>query len=98
MVAFPIYVVLILFYSGFFDLKYFGKNIGYTSIGFGIIISLAALTAFVSTANAGILSSSRTPLAMAKDDLLPSQFSLVSKRFQTPYFSIIFTGLFMLIL
>jgi len=67
-------------------------------IGFGVIISLAALTAFVSTANAGILSSSRTPLAMAKDDLLPSQFSLVSKRSQTPYFSIIFTGLFMLIL
>ncbi|NQT28576.1 MAG: amino acid permease, partial [Candidatus Omnitrophica bacterium] len=67
-------------------------------IGFGIIISLAALTAFVSTANAGILSSSRTPLAMAKDDLLPSQFSLVSKKSQTPYFSIIFTGLFMLIL
>ncbi len=67
-------------------------------IGFGVIISLAALTAFVSTANAGILASSRTPLAMAKDDLLPSQFSLVSKRSQTPYFSIIFTGLFMLIL
>lgn len=67
-------------------------------IGLGIIISLAALTAFVSTANAGILSSSRIPLAMAKDDLLPSRFSLVSKKFQTPYFSIIFTGLFMLVL
>ena len=67
-------------------------------VGFGIIISLAAMTAFISTANAGILSSSRTPLAMAKDDLLPSRFSLVSKKFQTPYFSIIFTGLFMLLL
>lgn len=67
-------------------------------IGFGVIISLAALTAFITTANAGIISSSRIPLAMAKDDLLPSRFSLVSKRFQTPYFSIIFTGLFMLIL
>ena len=67
-------------------------------IGFGVILSLAALTAFITTANAGIISSSRIPLAMAKDDLLPSRFSLVSKRFQTPYFSIIFTGLFMLIL
>ena len=67
-------------------------------VGFGIIISLAALTAFISTANAGILSSSRIPLAMAKDDLLPSRFSLVSERSRTPYFSIIFTGLFMLML
>ena len=67
-------------------------------IGFGIIISLAALTAFISTANAGILSSSRIPLAMAKDDLLPSRFSFVSKKSRTPYFSIIFTGLFMLVL
>ncbi|MCK4912523.1 MAG: amino acid permease [Candidatus Omnitrophica bacterium] len=67
-------------------------------IGFAIILSIAALTAFISTANAGILSSSRIPLAMAKDDLLPSKFSLVSKKSQTPYFSIIFTGLFMLVL
>lgn len=67
-------------------------------IGFGVIISLAALTAFITTANAGIISSSRIPLAMAKDDLLPSCFSLVSKKFQTPYFSILFTGLFMLVL
>ena len=66
-------------------------------IGFGVILSLAALIAFISTANAGILSSSRIPLAMAKDDLLPSPFSLVSKKSQTPYFSIIVTGLFMLI-
>ena len=66
--------------------------------GFGIIISLAALTAFISTANAGILSSSRIPMAMAKDDLLPFQFSLVSKKSQAPYFSIAVTGLFMLAL
>jgi len=58
-------------------------------VGFAIILSVAALIAFISTANAGILSSSRIPLAMAKDDLLPSKFSLVSKKYQTPYFSII---------
>jgi len=63
---------------------------------FCVIMSLAALTAFFSTANAGILSSSRVPYAMAKDDLLPSRFSLLSKKTNTPYFSIIITGLFML--
>ncbi|UCG35095.1 MAG: amino acid permease [Candidatus Omnitrophota bacterium] len=65
-------------------------------LAFCIVMSLAALTAFFSTANAGILSSSRVPYAMAKDDLLPNRFSLVSKKTRTPYFSIIITGLFML--
>ncbi|MFH1505142.1 MAG: amino acid permease [Candidatus Omnitrophota bacterium] len=67
-------------------------------IGFGVVLSLAALTAFVSTANAGILSSSRVPLAMAKDELLPSKFSFISRKSQVPYFSIIFTGLIMICL
>ncbi len=67
-------------------------------ISLAILMSLAALTAFISTANAGIISSSRIPMAMAKDDLLPSKFSAISKRFNTPYFSIILTGVFMLIL
>jgi len=68
-------------------------NIG--GFAFGILLSLAAMTAFITTANAGILSSSRVPFAMAKDDLLPSNFSHISRRFNTPYFSILFTGLFM---
>ncbi len=65
---------------------------------FGAIISLAALTAFISTANAGILSSSRVPYAMAKDNLLGQRLALVSKKFGTPYIAIILTGLFMLFL
>ena len=67
-------------------------------LGFGVLLSLAALVAFITTANAGILSSSRIPLAMAKDDLLPLRFSFISKKHHTPYFSIIFTGLFMFFL
>ena len=65
---------------------------------FGIIMSLSAMTAFFSTANAGILSSSRVPSAMAKDGLLPSKFSLVLKKSGIPYVSVILTGLFMLVL
>ena len=63
---------------------------------FGLFLSLAALLAFISTANAGILSSSRVPLAMAKDDLLPLRFSFLSRKRHIPYFSVIFTGLFMI--
>ena len=39
-----------------------------------ILITIAALFAFMSVANAGILSSSRYPLAMSRDNLIPSGF------------------------
>ncbi len=61
-----------------------------------IIMALAGIFAFVSTANAGILSASRFPLAMSRDQLLPGFFARINKRFNTPHFSIIFTGVFML--
>jgi len=80
--------------STFTPLTHAAFKIG--GLGLGILLSLAALTAFITTANAGILTSSRIPFAMAKDALLPSLFSRVSKKFQTPYLSILFTGACML--
>lgn len=65
------------------------------SIG-GVIISFAAILAFISTANAGLLAASRDPMAMGKDHLLPQVFSKMSKR-GTPVFSVIFTTIFMII-
>lgn len=62
-----------------------------------VIMAVAAIFAFVSTANAGILSASRFPMAMSRDQLLPEFFAKVNKRFNTPHFSIIFTGIFMII-
>ncbi len=61
-----------------------------------VIMAFAAILAFVSTANAGILSASRFPMAMSGDGLLPEFFARANKRFNTPHFSIIFTGIFML--
>lgn len=55
------------------------------------IMAIAAILAFVSTANAGLLAASRNPLAMGKDDLLPRFFAKVSK-YGTPKFPIIFTS------
>jgi amino acid transporter len=63
-----------------------------------IIIILAALLALVSTANAGILSSSRYPFAMSRDQLAPPSLSTVSERFGTPVTSITVTGAVLLIL
>ncbi|MFW6384239.1 MAG: amino acid permease, partial [Halodesulfurarchaeum sp.] len=61
------------------------------SIGVFVVV-LAALIALVSTANAGILSSSRYPLAMSRDDLAPDSFATVSDRFGTPIEAITITG------
>ena len=65
--------------------------------GVGAVV-LAALLALVSTANAGILSSSRYPFAMSRDKLAPAVFSTVSERFSTPSASIALTGAVLLAL
>jgi mannitol/fructose-specific phosphotransferase system IIA component (Ntr-type) len=61
-----------------------------------IITAIAALLAFVSTANAGIMSASRYPLAMSRDHILPFFLRKVHKRFKTPHIAIILTTLFMI--
>jgi len=62
---------------------------------FKTIICIAAFLAFISTANAGIMTASRYPLGMSRDKLLPSVFQKISARFKTPYVSVLFTGSFM---
>ncbi|WP_101296120.1 amino acid permease [Halegenticoccus soli] len=63
-----------------------------------IAVVLAAILALISTANAGILSSSRYPFAMSRDNLAPARFAAVSDRFQTPTTAITLTGGVMLVL
>ncbi|MCP4455620.1 MAG: amino acid permease, partial [Planctomycetes bacterium] len=62
-----------------------------------VILALAAIAAFVTTANGGILAASRSPLAMSRDNLLPPQFGRVNRRFNTPHLSILATGGFMIV-
>mgnify|MGYP006279885679 FL=1 len=67
--------------------------------GIGVLaIVAAALLALVSTANAGILSSSRYPFAMSRDGLAPDVFENVSERFETPVNAITITGGVLLVL
>ncbi|QGN06201.1 amino acid permease [Halorhabdus sp. CBA1104] len=61
-----------------------------------IAVVIAAIFALISTANAGLLSSSRYPFAMSRDDLAPPTFANVSDRFGTPVTAIALTGLVML--
>jgi amino acid transporter len=67
------------------------------AFGVGAVV-FAALLALISTANAGILSSSRYPFAMSRDGLAPDIFENVSERFETPVNAITITGGVLLVL
>lgn len=58
------------------------------------LLGLAAVLAFVSTANAGLMAASRYIFATSRDGLLPPVFSRVNRRFGTPHVAILLTGLF----
>ncbi|MAB72079.1 MAG: amino acid permease [Planctomycetaceae bacterium] len=45
-----------------------------------VLVTVAALFAFMSVANAGIMSSSRYPLAMSRDHLIPGIFRSINKN------------------
>ncbi|MEX0771110.1 MAG: amino acid permease [Balneolaceae bacterium] len=62
-----------------------------------ILVVIAAIAAFASTANAGIMSAARYPLAMARDEMIPSFFSKLG-RFGTPTISTIATVVLMILL
>jgi len=63
----------------------------------GILLSIAAILAFISTANAGIMSASRYPLALSRDGLLPGVFQKINPKFHTPHVAILTTGAFMIL-
>lgn len=65
------------------------------SSGFKFAVSMAAIFAFVTTGNAGVLSASRTIMAISQDGLLPKVFGIVSER-GTPVRAILFTTVFMM--
>ncbi|MCK5083580.1 MAG: amino acid permease [Candidatus Omnitrophica bacterium] len=61
------------------------------------LLNIAAILAFISTANAGIMAASRYPTALARDGLLPEVFGIINKRYKTPHIAIIFTGIIIII-
>jgi mannitol/fructose-specific phosphotransferase system IIA component (Ntr-type) len=64
----------------------------------GVVMAVVAVVGLISMCNAGILSSSRFPFAMARDNLLPSVLARIHPRFATPHFSILLTGVLLVIL
>jgi len=60
-------------------------------------ISFSALIATGSVVLSSIIGGTRASFAMGRDRLLPKQFGLVSKRFGTPYFSILIAGIIIVV-
>lgn len=58
-------------------------------------MTVAALLAFITTANAGLMSASRYLLSLSRDGLIPSILGRVNEKFHTPHVSILFTGALM---
>ena len=61
-----------------------------------VFLALAAMAAFITTANGGILAASRSPMAMSRDGLLPPVLAQINSRFATPHLSVLLTGGFMI--
>jgi basic amino acid/polyamine antiporter, APA family len=60
-----------------------------------VAITIAAVLAFVTTANAGIMSASRYPLALGRDSLLPPFIAKMSRK-GAPVIAILLTGMIVL--
>ena len=98
-----LYVAVVFVTSGVMDDAKLNMSITPISDGaavfFGskgrIILGIAAIFAFISTANAGIMAASRYPLALSRDGLLPGMLGRINERFKTPHFSILATGIVM---
>ncbi|WP_254820865.1 amino acid permease [Haloglomus halophilum] len=57
-----------------------------------LAVAAVAVLALTSMANAGLLSSSRFPFAMSRDQLAPERLKEVHPRFKTPMISVLLTG------
>lgn len=58
-----------------------------------IFLGIAMILAITTSANAGVMTASRYPLALARDEMLPEIYGRINRKFNTPHFSILITGL-----
>ncbi len=96
------YVLVVFVTSGILNKTALNNSLTPISLGASIfwgtpgkiILSIAAILAFISTANAGIMASSRYPLALGRDKLMPKFLMKISNKFKTPYIALIITTIF----
>jgi len=62
-----------------------------------IALGIAAILAFLSTANAGIMTAARSLVPLSQDGLLPEKVGRINARFGTPHNALLITGFFVLV-
>ena len=62
-----------------------------------IALSIAAILAFLSTANAGIMTAARSLVPLSRDGLIPGLLGRINSKFQTPHNSLLVTGAFIIV-
>jgi len=100
-----LYVMAVFVTTGLLDSEEFQRTLMPISLGadkFGgkpamILMSTAAMIAFITTGNAGLMAAARDPLAMAHDNLLPTFFARINLRSKTPTTAILLTAIFMIL-
>jgi APA family basic amino acid/polyamine antiporter len=62
-----------------------------------IALSVAAVLAFLTTANAGIMTAARSLVPLSRSSLFPERFGRVNARFGTPHNALLLTGAFIIV-
>jgi amino acid transporter/mannitol/fructose-specific phosphotransferase system IIA component (Ntr-type) len=62
-----------------------------------VALSVAALLAFLTTANAGIMTAARSLVPLSRDRLFPGVFANIGQRFKTPHNALLLTGGFIIV-
>ncbi len=106
-VTFILYVSIAFFEIGILDWQKLGisasplEDLAIAVSKNRVFIDFIAFSALIATASvvlSSIIGGTRASFAMGRDRVLPSQFDKISKRFGTPYFSVIFGGLIIVVL
>jgi APA family basic amino acid/polyamine antiporter len=106
-VTFILYVSIAFFEIGILDWQKLGisasplEDLAIAVSENRVFIDFIAFSALIATASvvlSSIIGGTRASFAMGRDRVLPSQFDKISKRFGTPYFSVIFGGLIIVVL
>jgi len=100
-----LYTLMVLVTAGVLDAEKLHKSLTPISDGAGafmgswgkIALSIAAILAFLSTANAGIMTAARSLVPLSRDGLFPEIFGRVNLKFRTPHNALFLTGFFIII-
>jgi amino acid transporter len=95
-----LYTLMVFVTTGLLEAADLSQSLTPISDGAGILrgspgeiaLGIAAILAFLSTANAGIMTAARSLIPVSHDGLLPAFFGKVNARFGTPHNALMVTG------